>query len=318
MPEQLLYCASGRPRHPPRHLRPDELARSFDLMYRAGLVESLFLSSGVIGTHRTMDEMLATAELVRRNTVSAATCTSSCCPAPGSAPRPRRWQTASRSTWRRRPRGAGRARAAEADRALVAPLRRGRGDHDGAIGCFAGALLGGRRTSTGGCKRAQTTGDARSHLNAVRRRACGRDGPGLLASRRSSIGRSGSPGPTTSTFTPVSDTPLEGEPPTDPQREFRLYQADWLFRYYDFAAEELMFDLHGQPHTDVDPETAWAHAPRAFPGEVNAAPLGELLRVPGIGPKSARAILGARRHGKLREVGDLRKLGTVPTGPHLT
>ena len=60
------YCAFRAGRDVRRaHLAPDELARSFDLMYRAGLVESLFLSSGVMGTHRTMDEMLATTELIR-------------------------------------------------------------------------------------------------------------------------------------------------------------------------------------------------------------------------------------------------------------
>ena len=61
------YCAFRAGRDIRRaHLTPDDLARSFDLMYRAGLVESLFLSSGVSGTHRTMDEMLATVELVRQ------------------------------------------------------------------------------------------------------------------------------------------------------------------------------------------------------------------------------------------------------------
>ena len=61
------YCAFRAGRDIRRaHLTPDDLARSFDLMYRAGLVESLFLSSGVVGTHRTMDEMLATTELVRQ------------------------------------------------------------------------------------------------------------------------------------------------------------------------------------------------------------------------------------------------------------
>ena len=61
------YCAFRAGRDIRRaDLTPDDLARSFDLMYRAGLVESLFLSSGVVGTHRTMDEMLATVELVRQ------------------------------------------------------------------------------------------------------------------------------------------------------------------------------------------------------------------------------------------------------------
>ena len=113
-----------------------------------------------------------------------------------------------------------------------------------------------------------------------------------------------------SAFTPVRDTPLEGEPPTDPQREFRLYQADWLLRYYHFSADELPFDPAGQLRTDVDPKAAWAQKhPERFPVEVNAAPLDELLRVPGVGPTSARAIVQARRGGKLAEIGDLRKLG---------
>jgi predicted DNA-binding helix-hairpin-helix protein len=113
-----------------------------------------------------------------------------------------------------------------------------------------------------------------------------------------------------SAFTPVRDTPLENDPPTDPQREFRLYQADWLLRYYHFSADELPFDSDGQLRTDVDPKTSWTGAhPERFPVEVNAAPLDELLRVPGVGPTSARAIVQARRVGKLREIGDLRKLG---------
>ena len=113
-----------------------------------------------------------------------------------------------------------------------------------------------------------------------------------------------------SAFTPVRGTPLEGEPPTDPQREFRLYQADWLLRYYHFSADELPFDPAGQLRTDVDPKAAWAQKhPERFPVEVNAAPLDELMRVPGVGPTSARAIIQARQGGKLAEIGDLRKLG---------
>jgi len=113
-----------------------------------------------------------------------------------------------------------------------------------------------------------------------------------------------------SAFTPVRDTPLETQAPTDPQREFRLYQADWLLRYYRFSVDELPFAPDGLLRTDVDPKAAWAGAhPERFPVEVNAAPLDELLRVPGLGPTSAREIVRARRSGKLRELGDLRKLG---------
>jgi predicted DNA-binding helix-hairpin-helix protein len=113
-----------------------------------------------------------------------------------------------------------------------------------------------------------------------------------------------------SAFNPVAGTPFEDEPPTDPRREFRLYQADWLLRYYGFSVQELRFDALGQLDQAVDPKTAWAEAhPERFPVEVNRAPLPELLRVPGIGPVSGRAIIAARQHSALRELGDLRRLG---------
>ena len=113
-----------------------------------------------------------------------------------------------------------------------------------------------------------------------------------------------------SAFSPVKGTPLEAVPPTDPGREHRLYQADWLLRFYGFAAAELPFDAEGRLRTDVDPKAAWARAhPERFPIEVNAAPFDILVRVPGIGPESARAILDARRVAPLREIGDLKRLG---------
>jgi predicted DNA-binding helix-hairpin-helix protein len=113
-----------------------------------------------------------------------------------------------------------------------------------------------------------------------------------------------------SVFSPIADTPLESAAATDPRREFRLYQADWLLRYYGFTAEELAFDAGGQLSQAIDPKAAWARAhPERFPVEVNRAPLADLLRVPGIGPLSAKAIVNARRQGTLRELGDLRRLG---------
>jgi len=113
-----------------------------------------------------------------------------------------------------------------------------------------------------------------------------------------------------SAFTPVRRTPLEGVAPTDPARERRLYQADWLLRFYGFSAAELPFDAADQLRTDIDPKAAWARAhPEHFPIEGNHAPLNMLLRIPGIGPQSARAIIEARRVAPLREIGELKRLG---------
>jgi predicted DNA-binding helix-hairpin-helix protein len=111
-------------------------------------------------------------------------------------------------------------------------------------------------------------------------------------------------------FTPVPDTPLEDHPPTPAEREHRLYQASFLLRDYGFSAEELPFDRTGNLPLEVDPKLAWArNSLNESPVEVNTASRRDLLRVPGIGPKSAERIMKARRQGKLQDLSDLNKLG---------
>lgn len=94
-------------------------------------------------------------------------------------------------------------------------------------------------------------------------------------------------------------------------REHRLYQADWLMRFYKFDAAELIDEDQPFLATDIDPKANWAinHLDR-FPIEVNTAPYEELLRVPGIGVRGAKAIVGARRATALGEA-ELRKLGVA-------
>ena len=94
-------------------------------------------------------------------------------------------------------------------------------------------------------------------------------------------------------------------------REHRLYQADWLLRFYGFRAEELLDTETPDFNPLIDPKCSWALAhPKFFPVEVNRADYEALLRVPGIGIVSARRILTARRVGHLR-MDDLKKLGVV-------
>ena len=94
-------------------------------------------------------------------------------------------------------------------------------------------------------------------------------------------------------------------------REHRLYQADWLLRFYGFRAEELLDRDHPDFDTRVDPKCSWALAHLDFfPIEVNTADYETLLRVPGIGVTSAKRILSARRVGPLR-IENLKKLGVV-------
>lgn len=102
---------------------------------------------------------------------------------------------------------------------------------------------------------------------------------------------------------------LAGGPPL--LREHRLYQADWLLRFYGFRAEELLDESRPFFNVLLDPKEDWAvkHL-EYFPIEINRAPLEMLLRVPGIGVKSARRIVAARRCTRLT-FADLKKIGVV-------
>ena len=93
-------------------------------------------------------------------------------------------------------------------------------------------------------------------------------------------------------------------------REHRLYQADWLLRFYGFTADEITGN-DGFLSLDYDPKCAWALRNRGlFPIEINSAPAELLIRVPGIGIKSAYRIMQARKHAKL-DFNDLKRLRVV-------
>jgi predicted DNA-binding helix-hairpin-helix protein len=113
-----------------------------------------------------------------------------------------------------------------------------------------------------------------------------------------------------SPFNPIEDTPLEHVPPESPVREHRLYQASFLLRDYGFSLEELPFLPAGELPRTIDPKTAWAQTHLAEqPIEINRASRLDLLRIPGIGPRGAEAILKARRECSFRHLSQLHKLG---------
>ncbi len=113
-----------------------------------------------------------------------------------------------------------------------------------------------------------------------------------------------------SAFQPVADTPLEHLSPTPPLREHRLYQADFLLRRYGFQFGELCFDADGNLPVDADPKMIWAlNHPEQFPLELNRADESQLLRVPGIGLRSAKKIVTVRARGKIHGLEELRGLG---------
>lgn len=112
-----------------------------------------------------------------------------------------------------------------------------------------------------------------------------------------------------SAFSPIPDASTALPPRAAPLlREHRLYQADWLLRFYGFTDDELATGADGNMPLEMDPKLAWALEHRAlFPIDINTAAREQLLRVPGLGVKSVSRILIARRHRRLR-LDDLARL----------
>lgn len=114
-------------------------------------------------------------------------------------------------------------------------------------------------------------------------------------------------------FVPVNEydsrLPALKQPPL--VRENRLYQADWLLRFYQFRVEEIVDDAYPQLDLEVDPKLAWAlRHPEQFPVDVNRADYEMLLRIPGIGVKTAKMIVVSRRYGSLGAM-QIKKMGAV-------
>lgn len=106
---------------------------------------------------------------------------------------------------------------------------------------------------------------------------------------------------------PHADAALPGKSPPL-VREHRLYQADWLLRFYGFDVDEIVVRGDRNLDLEIDPKLAWALAHREyFPVDVNTASREQLLRIPGIGARSVKAMLSIRRHHKLRTE-DLKKM----------
>ena len=103
--------------------------------------------------------------------------------------------------------------------------------------------------------------------------------------------------------------PVLKQPPL--VRENRLYQADWLLRFYQFSVNEIVDDQHENLDLEVDPKLAWAlRHPEFFPVDINTAAYEHILRVPGIGTKSAWLIVNSRRFSRVTSY-HLKKMGVV-------
>ena len=291
------YCPfrAGRNRTPRITFSPDELAREFDKMARARVVRGLFLSSGIIGGGvRAMDPMLATAELLRRKYHYRGYIHLKIMPGAEQAQVEQALRLADRISIN--------LEGANAERlAFLAPQKNMRGELLPAIH-WAHRLT--RLPAVPGKKPSIVTQFVVGPAAETDRELL--SGVAWLYRRRG-LSRA-----YYSAFSPIADTPLENAPRTPLIREHRLYQADWLLRFYGFAVDELPFSSDGALPAAVDPKLAWARRHLVHrPVEVNTATRAELLRVPGIGIKTADAILRARQSGHLRELSHLRAQGAI-------
>ncbi|HEX3175370.1 MAG TPA: radical SAM protein [Methylomirabilota bacterium] len=287
------FCGGKVPR---ATISPEETARTFMEVQRKGLAQGLFLTSGVPGRpHRATDRMLATLELLRRREGFAGYVHIKLLPGAEAAQVEEAARLATRIS-------------VNLEAPADAYVRRLAREKDVAGDLLpklelAATHLAARRREPGALPTAGTT--TQFVVGAAGERD--REILDVVASleRRRLLHHAHF-----SAFQPVAGTPLEHLPATPAARELRLYQAEHLLRQYGFTFGELAFEADGNLTLDVDPKTAWARAhPERFPLEITRAPYEALLRVPGVGPATARRLIEARARTVLRGVDDLRKAG---------
>jgi len=297
------YCGGNVPR---ATITPEETARTFMDVHRKGLAQGLFLTSGVPGRpQRATDRMLATLDLLRRREGFTGYVHIKLLPGAEPAQVDEAARLASRISVNLEAPADGYVRqlAREKDLAgdLLPKLER------------AARQLALRRHEPGALRSAGTTtqfvvGAAGERDREILDVVAGLERRRLLHHAHFSA------------FQPVAGTPLESLPATPAARELRLYQAEHLLRQYGFGYDELAFEADGNLSLAVDPKTAWARAhPERFPVEITRASYEALVRVPGVGPTTARRLVEGRRRTVLRGLGDLKNAGvdTVRAGFYL-
>ncbi|MBN2147365.1 MAG: hypothetical protein JW726_08250 [Anaerolineales bacterium] len=277
--------------------RPDEFAYTFKALHQAGAAEGLFISSGLIdGGAHTQDQLIDTAEILRHKIGFRGYLHLKIMPGAERAQVERAMQLADRVSINLEAPNTQRLSSLAPHKQfleeLLQPLRwveeirRTQPAYQGWNGRWPSSVTQFVVGAVGDTdlELLSTTSSLYSQLNLKRTYF--------------------------SAFDPIPDTPLENHAPTSPARQQRLYEASFLLRDYGFDLEELPFDSSGALPLDTDPKQAWAQTHlTGQPIEINRADRHELLRIPGIGPRSALAILSARRKGTLRDLSALRHLG---------
>ncbi len=280
-----FYCPfrAGRTKTQRITFTPDEMAKAFDLVHRAGLVDGMFLSSGIIkGGVTTQDKLIDTVEIVRKRYNYTGYVHLKIMPGAeydqirrsmqladrvsvnleGATPQRLQALAPKKDYWEeliQRLQWIGRLRAEEGLRASVVTQF-----VVGAVGDTDLELLQVSETLY------RQMGLRRAYYSA---------------------------------FHPVDQTPFEDLAATPAQRQLRLYQASFLLRDYGWNVEELPFAGVGNLPLEIDPKLAWANANLTTPLEVNRASRDELLRVPGIGPRTADSLVRVRHAAHHQRIG---------------
>jgi predicted DNA-binding helix-hairpin-helix protein len=280
-------------------VKPEEMAKTFLQVYKAGMVEGLFLSSGIIkGGVTTQDKLIDTADILRNKLDFRGYMHLKIMPGSERDQLHRAMQLADRVSVNMEgatPRTLGRlAPMKKYSEELLAPLKWAqeiRANESPA------KTWNGRWASTITQFVVGAGGETDVDLVSISEYLYKE-----LKLKRTYY----------SAFTPVLDTPFENMKPGNPWRQHRLYQASFLLRDYGFAMEELPFAQTGNLPLNKDPKTAWAEQTLLHkPVEVNTANREQLMLVPGIGPKGADSILRARRQHRISSLDDLTKLGII-------
>ena len=280
--------------------KPEEMAKTYNALNRSGIAEGIFLSSGVAGgSIRTQDQLIATAEILRTKYHYRGYLHLKLMPGAERDQILRAMQLSNRVSVN--------LEAPNTQRLERLAPRKG----------FLDELLQPLKWVEEIRRSLLPSGSWNGRWPSMTTQfvvgPAGESDLELLATtsylyRRLNVGRA-----YFSAFRPILDTPFENLPAEDPLRQQRLYQASFLLRDYGFDLEELPFDSTGKLPVNVDPKIAWAQSHLIEnPVEINKASLSELLHIPGIGPRSARAILNARNRGKIRSLAELRKIGVNP------
>jgi predicted DNA-binding helix-hairpin-helix protein len=278
-------------------LKPEEMANTFISMQKSGVVEGIFLSSGLFGGGiHTQDQLIDTAEILRTKLGFTGYLHLKIMPGAERAQVERSMQLADRVSINLEAPNSSRlemlAPRKNFFQELMQPLqwieqiRRTRPAHQGWNGHWPSSVT---QFVAGGAGESDL--ELLSTTNYLYRQ---------LHLRRAYF----------SAFNPIPDTPLENQPPVSAQREHRLYQSSFLLRDYGFDLEELPFDPGGNLPMTSDPKLAWAQANLTEnPVDINRADRQQLLRIPGIGPLLANSILSTRRTVNILDINALRKLG---------